>query len=155
MDDRSENAAPQVFGSRCPPRAARLAVAGAPSSRGRRSPPVMSMARASSTTKFAAPEYHWEGFGRKSTKPPWYNVSEHDGTRRPLEQWEGGTCGHPRVIEKILTKFPPFVHTTDDRSYVPTLPQSKRVLDVSPIEAADGLRPRPPPPPRARLLETA
>lgn len=94
----------------------------------------MSMARASSSTKFAAPEYHWEGFGRKSTKPPWYNVSEHDGTRRPLEQWEGGTCGHPRVIEKILTKFPPFVHTTDERSYVPTLPQSKRVLDVT-VEA--------------------
>ena len=90
---------------------------------------MSSAVRAATAHRHRNPEYHWEGFGRKSTKPPWYANVDHDGTRRPLEQWEGGTCGFPRVIHKIATKYPPFVHSRDDRAYRPDLPHSKAVLN--------------------------
>ena len=34
--------------------------------------------------KRAAPSYHWEGFGRKNTKPPWFNCRVFDKDRRDV-----------------------------------------------------------------------
>ena len=79
--------------------------------------------------KWQHPAFHWEGFGRKSTKPPWYDVYSLDKTRRPLEGWEGGTCGlRHEVGNKIKTENPPYVHQPDPRIYRAQMPLSRTIL---------------------------
>mmetsp|Transcript_28812 Transcript_28812/g.47664 ORF Transcript_28812/g.47664 Transcript_28812/m.47664 type:complete len:207 (-) Transcript_28812:319-939(-) len=67
-------------------------------------------------SNYQKPSYHWEGFGRKSTKPPWFNQVELDPGRKPVEQWEGETCGVPRVQKKELSgRLPPGYNTRSDQ----------------------------------------
>lgn len=44
--------------------------------------------------KRAAPSYHWEGFGRKNTKPPWFNCRLFDKDRRDVG-WVVKDFGRP------------------------------------------------------------
>eukprot|EP00903_Cladosiphon_okamuranus_P013754 g12803.t1 len=70
--------------------------------------------------KRPAPSYHWEGFGRKNTKPPWFDCRVFDKDRRDVG-W----------VVKDFGAFPsqppregaaPFVHDPDPRIYRPTVP---------------------------------
>mmetsp|Transcript_32859 Transcript_32859/g.42203 ORF Transcript_32859/g.42203 Transcript_32859/m.42203 type:complete len:131 (+) Transcript_32859:21-413(+) len=70
----------------------------------------MSLSKSKSSSSFQKPSYQWEGFGRKSTKPPWYDPYKLDPGRRPVQIWEGETCGFPRVQNKEATGRAPFVH---------------------------------------------
>mmetsp|Transcript_18892 Transcript_18892/g.39310 ORF Transcript_18892/g.39310 Transcript_18892/m.39310 type:complete len:185 (+) Transcript_18892:40-594(+) len=74
---------------------------------------------------YHAPDYHWRGFGRQSSKPNWY-----DGNRdkKDLILWEGDACGAPRVVPKQLGKKPPYNHSSDERIYRPEVPLSRLQL---------------------------
>jgi len=69
-----------------------------------------------SNSTYQKPGYHWEGFGRKSTKPSWYDVYALDHARKPVHNWEGESCGVPRVQNKEAVGRPPFVHETSQRN---------------------------------------
>lgn len=55
-----------------------------------------------SSGKRPAPSYHWEGFGRKNTKPPWFNCRVYDKERRDVG-WVIKDYGAPSAIDKVCT----------------------------------------------------
>ncbi|CAM9621158.1 unnamed protein product, partial [Laminaria digitata] len=98
--------------------------------------------------KRPAPSYHWEGFGRKNTKPPWFNCRVYDKERRDVG-WVIKDYGAPSAIDKPGRHgAAPFVHSADSRLYRPTVPfegslsvevpatPSSRVMVPRDVEAA-------------------
>ncbi|CAM9209509.1 unnamed protein product [Scytosiphon promiscuus] len=75
--------------------------------------------------KRPAPSYHWEGFGRKNTKPPWFHCRVFDKERRDVG-WVIKDFGPPSMLEKVRARegAAPFVHDQDPRIYRPTVPSS-------------------------------
>eukprot|EP00904_Undaria_pinnatifida_P000503 jgi/Undpi1/10453/HiC_scaffold_29.g12903.m1 len=71
--------------------------------------------------KRPAPSYHWEGFGRKNTKPPWFDCRVYDKERRDVG-WVIKDYGAPSAIEPRREGAAPFVHNADPRLYRPTVP---------------------------------
>ncbi|CAN0075485.1 unnamed protein product, partial [Ectocarpus fasciculatus] len=69
-----------------------------------------------------APSYHWEGFGRKNTKPPWFDCRLFDKDRRDVG-WVVKDFGAPSLADKPRREgAAPFVHDPDPRIYRPTVP---------------------------------
>ncbi|CAN0377615.1 unnamed protein product [Pylaiella littoralis] len=68
------------------------------------------------------PSYHWEGFGRKNTKPPWFDCRLYDKDRRDVA-WVIKDFGPPSAVNKPGREgAAPFVHDPDSRIYRPTVP---------------------------------
>ena len=82
---------------------------------------------------YAPPSYHWQGFGRKSSKPPWFDQMTSQ-KRRPIFLWEGDAVGVPRVCPKKLGLKAPYNHSTDDRLYRPVVPLER--MDLSTLVPA-------------------
>ncbi|GMI01463.1 hypothetical protein TrVE_jg10545 [Triparma verrucosa] len=84
---------------------------------------------------YNAPSYHWQGFGRQSSKPEWFDANK---DRKPLILWEGDACGAPRIVPKRLGKKAPYNHSSDERLYRPVVPiSSKQLTTLIPARAAD------------------
>ncbi|CAM9304205.1 unnamed protein product [Sphacelaria rigidula] len=80
--------------------------------------------------KRPAPSYHWEGFGRKNTKPPWFDVRIFDKERRDMG-WVINNTDPPGGSTKVRREgAAPFVHDDDPRIYRPTVPGGKGRLSV-------------------------
>ncbi|CAN0491564.1 unnamed protein product [Ectocarpus sp. 12 AP-2014] len=72
--------------------------------------------------KGPSPSYHWEGFGRKNTKPPWFDCRLLDKDRRDVG-WVVKDFGAPSLADKPRREgAAPFVHDPDPRIYRPTIP---------------------------------
>lgn len=54
--------------------------------------------------KRPAPSYHWEGFGRKNTKPPWFDVRIFDKERRDMG-WVINNTDPPGGSTKVCYLF--------------------------------------------------
>jgi len=99
--------------------------------------------------EFQKPTYHWEGFGRKSTKPPWfeYGRTKLDPLKRPETMWEAST--RPG-FGTTYGRSNPFVHWPADRLYrpevypdrsrleisAPASPNERQLVDVSRVQVA-------------------
>ena len=88
---------------------------------------ISSKPRQKQIANYNPPKYHWEGFGRKSCKPEWY-AADADRTKRPLELWEGDTCGCPKIVPKTLGNKAPYNHSNDERIYRPEVAISIKQL---------------------------
>lgn len=65
---------------------------------------MMKESQGHSSSKRPAPSYHWEGFGRKNTKPPWFDCRVFDKERRDVG-WVIKDYGAPSVMDKVCTTY--------------------------------------------------
>ncbi|CAM9629263.1 unnamed protein product [Chrysoparadoxa australica] len=73
------------------------------------------------------PSYHWAGFGRSSTVPPWYDPTVADKDRRPPPVWHAGA-----PPEKLPSNYAPFVYSMDKSSFRPTVTRFTTDYPASP-----------------------
>ncbi|GMH65053.1 hypothetical protein TrLO_g5196 [Triparma laevis f. longispina] len=86
---------------------------------------ISSSKRQRKVEAYNPPDYHWQGFGRQSSKPQWYDANK---GRKPIDLWEGDACGAPRIVPKRLGKKAPYNHSNDERLYRPVVPLSLKQL---------------------------
>lgn len=83
--------------------------------------------RINKKTNYVKPAYHAEGFGKKTTKPPWYSTTKADPSRKPVDIWE-----NPRNMPLVEEKGAPFILDSDPRLYRPTVPSGKKEVEATP-----------------------